>query len=69
MKLDYIGRLAYSWMFLCFVILWMHFFKPSTMSTDHAVWASLIAATLSALAFDYSIDLIIYLASKETKKK
>lgn len=70
MKLiNYIGRLAYGWMFFCSVVLWLHFFHSVSMPINIAGTAALLAASLTTLALDYCSDLCVLFIRKKKPSK
>ena len=70
MKLNnYIGRLAYGWMFFGSVALWLHFFHSDSMPINIAGTAALLAASLTTLAVDYCSDLCSLLIRKKKPLK
>lgn len=70
MKLiNYIGRLAYGWMFFGSVALWLHFFHSDSMPIGIAGTAALLAASLTTLAVDYCSELCVLLIRKKKPLK
>lgn len=67
--IDYIGRLAYGWMFFGSVVLWMHFFYSDSRPIDIVCAATLLAASLMTLALDFCGGLCVFLIRKKKPLK